>query len=79
MTYEPKDLDLRRPAPFRREGNMKFLSEFLTSAKAQRRVAREIKMARAFGLVPFTMMGTKPVMDGRTMENLDRDYGQRIR
>ncbi|KAI4373054.1 hypothetical protein MLD38_011222 [Melastoma candidum] len=107
MTYEPKDLDLRRPAPFRHKPrkaidvtteevlrkadfrNVRFLANFLTragiiikrsqsgiSAKAQRRVAREIKKARAFGLMPFTTMGTKPFICGRTMENLERDYVQ---
>ncbi|KAK8515715.1 hypothetical protein V6N13_139315 [Hibiscus sabdariffa] len=104
-TYEPKDLDLRRPgvrkppksatfdvtteevlkkADFR---NVKFLAKFLTeagiiikrsstgiSAKAQRKVAREIKTARAFGLMPFTTMGTKSFVYGRSMEVVDKDY-----
>ncbi|KAE8678897.1 30S ribosomal protein S18 [Hibiscus syriacus] len=104
-TYEPKDLDLRRPgvrkppksytfevtteevlrkADFR---NVKFLAKFLTeagiiikrsstgiSAKAQRKVAREIKTARAFGLMPFITMGTKSFVAGRSMEVMDKDY-----
>ncbi|XP_057548754.1 uncharacterized protein LOC130827134 isoform X3 [Amaranthus tricolor] len=68
-------------------GNVKFLANFLTdagiiikrsqtkiSAKAQRKVATEIKIARAFGLLPFTTMGTKNFKVGTTMEALDADY-----
>lgn len=47
------------------------------SAKAQRKVSREIKTARAFGLMPFTTMGTKSFAFGKTMENLDEDYEYR--
>ncbi|XP_050208764.1 uncharacterized protein LOC126659516 [Mercurialis annua] len=67
--------------------NVRFLANFLTeagilykrsmtgiSAKAQRRIAREIKTARAFGLLPFTTMGTKSFIFGQTMENLPEDY-----
>ncbi|XP_057809716.1 uncharacterized protein LOC131024221 [Salvia miltiorrhiza] len=105
MSYETKDLDLRKPgvrkpskrmefvtttkevlreADFR---NVKFLAKFITeagiidkrsktgiSAKAQRKVAREIKTARAFGLMPFTTMGTKQFKYGDTMEAMDRDF-----
>ncbi|RDX63136.1 rpsR, partial [Mucuna pruriens] len=67
--------------------NVRFLANFLTeagiiikrsqtgiSAKAQRKIAREIKTARAFGLIPFTTMGTKSFVFGRTMEKLDEDF-----
>ncbi|XP_051152836.1 uncharacterized protein LOC127266594 [Andrographis paniculata] len=105
MTYDTKDLDLRRPGvrkPVKRPGfettteevlnkadfrNVKFLANFITeagiiikrsktgiSAKAQRKIAREIKTARAFGLMPFTTMGTKQFFYGRTMEDDDRDF-----
>ncbi|KAH6780367.1 hypothetical protein C2S52_011604 [Perilla frutescens var. hirtella] len=105
MTYDTKDLDVRKPgvrkptkrmefettteevlreADFR---NVKFLAKFITeagiinkrsktgiSAKAQRKVAREIKTARAFGLMPFTTMGTKEFRFGDSMENMDHDF-----
>ncbi|KAL3641774.1 hypothetical protein CASFOL_012589 [Castilleja foliolosa] len=105
MTYDTKDLDLRKPGvrkpPRRGEfvttteevllkadfRNVKFLSNFITeagildkrsktgiSAKAQRKVAREIKTARAFGLMPFTTMGTKQFVYGKTMEDDERDF-----
>lgn len=105
MTYDIKDLDLRKPGvqkPFQWDEfetttaevlqkadfrNVRFLANFITeggliikrsktriSAKAQRKVARAIKTARAFGLMPFTTMGTKQFEFGRTMENRDEDY-----
>ncbi|KAK4278981.1 hypothetical protein QN277_016749 [Acacia crassicarpa] len=76
--------EVLKKADFR---NVRFLANFLTpagiiikrsqtriSAKAQRKIAREIKTARAFGLIPFTTMGTKAFVFGKTMENQDDDY-----
>ena len=51
-----------------------FILQTGISAKAQRKVAREIKTARAFGLIPFTTMGTKSFVFGKSMETLDEDY-----
>ncbi|KAK4387311.1 hypothetical protein Sango_2337700 [Sesamum angolense] len=82
MNYDIKDLDLRKPG-VQCEISANFITEAGIiikrsktgiSAKAQRKVAREIKTARAFGLMPFTTMGTKQFIYGTTMEDEDRDF-----
>ncbi|XAR58908.1 hypothetical protein NMG60_11014486 [Bertholletia excelsa] len=87
--FETTTAEVLKKADFR---NVRFLANFLTeagiiikrsqtgiSAKAQRKVAREIKTARAFGLLPFTTMGTKRFVVGLTMESLDKDYEYELR
>ncbi|KDP25662.1 hypothetical protein JCGZ_24175 [Jatropha curcas] len=82
--FEVTTEEVLRKADFR---NVRFLAKFITeagiiikrsqtgiSAKAQRKLAREIKTARAFGLTPFTTMGTKSFVVGKSMENLDEDF-----
>ncbi|KAL6641271.1 hypothetical protein ACP70R_019452 [Stipagrostis hirtigluma subsp. patula] len=82
--FETTTKEVLRKADFR---NVRFLSNFLTeagiiikrsqtriSAKAQRKIAREIKTARAFGLMPFTTMGRRPFIFGRSAEHLADEY-----
>ncbi|KAK4794014.1 hypothetical protein SAY86_012008 [Trapa natans] len=82
--FEVTTEEVLKKADFR---NVRFLANFITeagiiikrnktgiSAKAQRKIAREIKTARAFGLIPFTTMGTKSFVYGKSMQNLDKDY-----
>jgi len=85
--FETTTAEVLRKADFR---NVRFLANFLTeagiiikrsqtriSAKAQRKIAREIKTARAFGLMPFTTMGRRPFIFGRSAEEhySEEEYG----
>lgn len=76
--------EVLRKADFR---NVRFLAQFLSeagtivnreqtkiSAKAHRKIAREIKTARAFGLMPFTTMGTKSFIPGKSMVDSAEDF-----
>eukprot|EP00252_Welwitschia_mirabilis_P018070 TRINITY_DN40256_c0_g1_i1.p1 TRINITY_DN40256_c0_g1~~TRINITY_DN40256_c0_g1_i1.p1 ORF type:complete len:309 (+),score=83.98 TRINITY_DN40256_c0_g1_i1:218-1144(+) len=82
--FETTSKEVLMKADFR---NVKFLQKFISeagmicprkkfqiSARAQRKLVREIKTARSFGLMPFTCMGTKPFVYGKTMEDKDQDY-----
>lgn len=85
--FEVTTEEVLRKADFR---NVRFLAQFLSeagtivnrhqtkiSAKAHRKLAREIKTARALGLMPFTTMGTKAFIFGKSMVDTAEDFEYR--
>ncbi|KAI6668652.1 hypothetical protein NL676_010788 [Syzygium grande] len=76
--FEVTTAEVLRKADFRRFtfSMFNFLQNLrLTSSLRHRgRLRGKSKPLEAFGLMPFTTMGTKSFIFGKTMENLDEDY-----